>query len=96
MKPIECTAKAITPASAPGPKMATNGSQASVWMERVATRVKRPSALIPGDGETLRAHIRPLRHSRRANRLASERAVSSAAARPGTPETSRPGGWHVR
>ncbi len=46
MKPIECTAIASVPASAPGPNTATkNSAQIMACTERVATRMKRPILL---------------------------------------------------
>jgi len=43
VKPIECAAIASMPASAPGPNTATkNNAHTMAWIERVATRMKRP------------------------------------------------------
>ena len=43
MNPIEWTAIASVPASAPGPNTATkNSAHTMAWTERVATRMNRP------------------------------------------------------
>ena len=56
MNPIECTAIAIVPASAPGPNTATkNSAQIIACTERVATRMKRPMALSTTERVMLRA-----------------------------------------
>ena len=56
MKPIECTAIASVPASAPGPNTATkNSAQTMACTERVATRMKRPMVLSTTERVMLRA-----------------------------------------
>ena len=56
MKPIECTAIASMPASAPGPNTATkNSAHTMACTERVATRMKRPMVLRTTERVMLRA-----------------------------------------
>ena len=75
MKPIECTAMASVPASAPGPNTATkNSAQIIACTERVATRMKRPMPLSTTERVMLRATISATRLA-----IATARMVPSVA-----------------
>ena len=75
MNPIECTAIASVPASAPGPNTATkNSAQIIACTERVATRMKRPMVLRTTERVMLRATMSATRLA-----IATARMVPSVA-----------------
>ena len=62
----------------PGPKTATkNSAQTSVWIDRVATRMKRPMALRTGERVTLRATMSAVRLASATARMVPSVAVCS-------------------
>ena len=74
VKPIECTAIASVPASAPGPNTATKNSAHTIaCTERVATRMKRPMVLSTTERVMLRATSSATRLAIATARMRAER-----------------------